>query len=114
MQTELLFTQFARLYDSYEEFTHIVRQYVESDECSKVELQILVDYIKNLDECGIMANMDLLGILIEGFLIRIEIREIDKSKDFYNLFKDLPLTDPLLIKLSIFDSIKTSCYSVLR
>jgi hypothetical protein len=39
---------------------------------------------------------------------------MDKAKDFHDFFCELPLKDELLIKLSIFNSIKTNCYSILR
>ena len=68
---DILFNAFSRLYESYDEFTTILKDFVESEECSKVELQILVDYIKGLSYEEIACNMDVLTILIEGFLARI-------------------------------------------
>lgn len=58
--------------------------------------------------------MDILDIIIKGYMNRIEIRELDKATDFLALFRDLPLSDELLIKVSLFESVKTLCYPILR
>lgn len=55
-----------------------------------------------MKEEDVCRNMEVLNIIVKGYMTRIEIRELDKATDFLALFRDLPLSDELLIKVSLF------------
>lgn len=72
---EHIFSDFRDLYQNKDDFNKVLQKFVESENCSNIELEMLMHEVQEKGVEFQEQNQDLIGILISGLCYKNQIRD---------------------------------------
>ena len=114
---EFIFNEFrdlyVRLYGDAVEFNKVIEKFINSENCSRIELEIFIKEVLNKGVEFQIDNQPLIELLIEGFCLKLEIREDTDTKHFLELMEEIELSKSLGMKINKIMQIRR-CLGILN
>ena len=97
---EFILNEFRELYESSKDFNFILEKFIFSENCSRIELEILLKEVKQLSPDFQEENQELVDIIVRGFCKKLELREESSTEHFLSLVEQLYLKKALALKVN--------------
>ena len=114
---EFLFNEFrdlyVRLYGDAVEFNKVIQKFINSENCSRIELEIFIKEVLNKGVDFQIENQPLIDLLIDGFCLKLQIREDTDTRHFLELMEEIELSMPLGMKINKIIQIR-KCLGILN
>ena len=114
---EFIFNDFrdlyVKLYNNSLKFNGVIEKFINSENCSRIELEIFIKEVLNKGIQFQIDNQPLIELLIDGFCMKLEIREDTDTKHFIELMEEIELSRPLGMKLNKIMQIRR-CLGILN
>jgi hypothetical protein len=78
----------------------VIETFIKSENCSRIELEIFIKEVQNKGIPFQENNQPLIELLIDGFCMKLEIREDTDTKHFIELMEEIELSKQLGIKFN--------------
>ena len=117
---EHIFNEFKDLYTDKKEFKEVLERFVQSENCSRIELEILMKEIIAKGRTFQEENQDLIELLITGLCMKVEIREClsilvneGYEDNLPTLIESVALSKNLALKINLIKQLKR-CQEIFR